>query len=264
MITSYFVPFSISFKLSQRCSAIQTADAISGAVSSHAHPAMESASSTDPSGCLMRRSLVEIGFFSATGRVSSTEMSAAGLGSGGGTAIGARDSFTGAGVGASMGAGAEDLRPGGFWLVRRFRLRQAAIAPAVAPTISAISTSLLPSSYSCRARFSSHVLRFIFLLFPPTTFTVQPSPGGQGRRRRSTKYTRRWALHRRRYGIRSLCSSPYYSCVKPSITLHKRRAFSAVGSFRQAVLAASVSRITLAWCSESFRSNSAALAALSH
>ena len=257
MITSYFVPFSISFKLSQRCSAIQTADAISGAVSSHAHPAMESASSTDPSGCLMRRSLVEIGFFSATGRVSSTEMSAAGLGSGGGTAIGARDSFTGAGVGASMGAGAEDLRPGGFWLVRRFRLRQAAIAPAVAPTISAISTSLLPSSYSCRARFSSHVL---LLQLSQCSLRRAGRAAGDA----LPKYTRRWALHRRRYGIRSLCSSPYYSCVKPSITLHKRRAFSAVGSFRQAVLAASVSRITLAWCSESFRSNSAALAALSH
>ena len=220
---------------------------------------MESASSTGPSGCLMRRSLVEIGFFSATGRVSSTEMSAAGLGSGGGTAIGARDSFTGAGVGASMGAGAEDLRPGRFWLVRRFRLRQAAIAPAVAPTISAISTSLLPSSYSCRARFSSHFYCFLLQLSQCSLRQAGRAAGDA-----LPKYTRRWALHRRRYGIRSLCSSPYYSCVKPSITLHKRRAFSAVGSFRQAVLAASVSRITLAWCTESFRSNSAALAALSH
>ena len=163
-----------------------------------------------------------------------------------------------------MGAGAEDLRPGGFWLVRRFRLRQAAIAPAVAPTISAISTSLLPSSYSCRARFSSHVLRFIFYCFLLQLSQCSLRRAGRAAGDALPKYTRRWALHRRRYGIRSLCSSPYYSCVKPSITLHKRRAFSAVGSFRQAVLAASVSRITLAWCSESFRSNSTALAALSH
>ena len=97
---------------------------------------------------------------------------------------------------------------------------------------------------------------------PRTTWAT--SAAGRAAGDALPKYTRRWALHRRRYGIRSLCSSPYYSCVKPSITLHKRRAFSAVGSFRQAVLAVSVSRITLAWCSESFRSNSATLAALSH
>ena len=213
---------------------------------------MESAISTGPSGCLMRHSLAEIGFFSATGRVSSIEVPVTGLGSsGGGAAIGAKGAFTGVGVGASMGAGADDLHLGGFWLVRRFRWRQAVIALAVAPTMSAISTSLFPSSYSCRARFSSHVRGTAFTRGtgpPMTLYQNIPADGlraGVG------------AIH-------AAFTVILTHGVNPSITLHKRRAFSAVGSFRQAVLAASVSRITLAWCSESFRSNSEALAALSH